>query len=136
MQGSSSAERAEDGGGSEMEGADRGPVPHRVRLRSDPALWSDTELMLLSEAAALFWPDGGPLTTTSLRTAVKHNQLDIVEIAGKQLTNKASVEKMCRCGPRKTMPEDVDDQTAVSAGIRPATSAAEYSRIRWAGVTR
>jgi hypothetical protein len=73
--------------------------PERVRARPDPGQWGDDELMSLGEAAALFWPDG-PLTTTSLRTAVRDRRLDVAEIAGKILTNKLAIGRMCVCGPR------------------------------------
>jgi hypothetical protein len=56
-------------------------VPLRLARWPDPSQWSDTELMSLYEAAALFWPEG-PLTVTSLRTAVRDGQLAIAEIAG------------------------------------------------------
>lgn len=55
-------------------------------------------MMTLPEAAALFFP--GVLTTTSLRTAVRDRRLDVVEIAGKILTNRLAIERMCVCGPR------------------------------------
>jgi hypothetical protein len=73
--------------------------PERVRARPDPDQWGENELMTLAEAAALFWP-GGLLTTTSLRTAVRDRRLDVAEIAGKILTNKQAIERMCVCGPR------------------------------------
>jgi hypothetical protein len=71
----------------------------RVRARPDPDAWGETELMTLAEAAALFWPNG-PLTTTSLRTAVRDRRLDVAEIAGKILTNRLAIGRMCVCGPR------------------------------------
>jgi hypothetical protein len=55
--------------------------PPRVENRPDPSEWPDDELMTLPEAAALFWPNR-PLTTTSLRTAVRDRRLEIAEIAG------------------------------------------------------
>jgi hypothetical protein len=82
-------------------GADRQDtkMPERVRQRPNPEDWSDDELMTLAEAAALFWPQG-PLTTTSLRTAVRDRVLDVAEIAGKLLTNKQAVVRMSECRPR------------------------------------
>jgi hypothetical protein len=74
-------------------------IPLRVIQRPDPQQWTDTEMMSLAEAAALFFPDG-LLTTASLRTSVKNRRLDVAEIAGKILTNKLAVRRMCVCGPR------------------------------------
>jgi hypothetical protein len=74
-------------------------LPPRVRERPDPRQWDGRELMSLQEAAALFWPNG-PLTTTSLRTAVRDRSLDVAEIAGKLLTNKEAIERMSVCRPR------------------------------------
>ncbi len=75
-------------------------VPARVKARPDPAQWTQTELMTLCEAAHLFWPDG-PLTTTSLRTAVRDRSLDVAEVAGKILTSKTAIERMSVCKPRQ-----------------------------------
>jgi hypothetical protein len=74
-------------------------IPPRVRERPDPRQWDARELMSLQEAAALFWPSG-PLTVTSLRTAVRDRTLDVAEIAGKLLTNKEAIERMSVCRPR------------------------------------
>jgi hypothetical protein len=59
-------------------------VPPRVALRSNPAQWADDELLTLVEAASLCWP-AGPLTTTSLRNAIRRGQLAYVAIAGNSL---------------------------------------------------
>ena len=105
--------------------------PPRVALRPDPAQWSASELMTLQEAAALFWPLG-PLTTTSLRTAVRDGKLEIAEVAGKILTNKDSIAKMSVCGVRaQPVPLPVDEGPA-AAGSGPPTmprSVAEYRRM-------
>ena len=74
-------------------------IPERVKLRPDPDQWGSDELMTLQEAASLFWPRG-PLTTTSLRTAVRDRTLDVAEIAGKLLTNKEAIVRMSICRPR------------------------------------
>lgn len=103
-------------------------APSRVVLRPHPELWSAVELMTLQEAAWLFWPMG-PLTTTSLRTAVRDRRLDVAEIAGKILTNKDSIEKMCRCSPRpKEVPPDAAPVPA-EAGAAMPRSVAEYRRM-------
>lgn len=78
-------------------------LPPRVALRPDPAQWDEDELMTLNEAAVLFWPMG-PLTTASLRTAVRDGKLEVAEIAGRLLTNKSSVKKMSMCSIRKCAP--------------------------------
>lgn len=89
----------------------------RVLHRPSPDEWSDDELMTLFEAAALFWPEG-PLTVTSLRTAVRDEKLAVAEIAGKLLTTKASIMTMSTCSirrseelrepePKKVMPRTV-----------------------------
>ncbi|MET4149081.1 MULTISPECIES: hypothetical protein [unclassified Bradyrhizobium] len=71
-------------------------LPPRVEKRPSPDQWSAVEIMTLDEAAHLMWPDG-PLTVTSLRTAVRDRQLDIVRVAGKILTCRAALERMLAC---------------------------------------
>lgn len=90
-------------------------------------MWSIDELMTLSEASLLFWPDG-PLTVTSLRTAVRHGQLDIVEIAGKLLTTKSAIQRMSACGPR-SLKEGSTQQDNNRAEAAPRT-VAEFRRRR------
>lgn len=103
-------------------------APTRVALRPDPAQWSADELMTLQEAASLFWPMG-PLTTTSLRTAVRDHQLEVAEIAGKILTNKDSIQKMCRCSSR-TKPGTPDAAPVpVEAAAGMPRTVAEYRRM-------
>jgi DNA primase len=77
----------------------RARAPLRALERPDPNEWSEEELMTLAEAAAVFWPSG-LLTETSLRTAVRDRRLDVSEIAGKLLTNKSAINRMCVCRPR------------------------------------
>lgn len=72
----------------------------RVARRPSPDEWSDDELMTLFEAAALFWPEG-PLTVTSLRTAVRDEKLAVAEIAGKLLTTKTAIAEMSTCSIRR-----------------------------------
>jgi hypothetical protein len=105
-------------------------LPPRVALRPDPVQWSDAELMTLQEAAVLFWPLG-PLTTTSLRTAVRDGKLEIAEIAGKLLTNKISIAKMSICSVRQPAPSAVELPSAASGGGSPGMprSVAEYRRM-------
>jgi hypothetical protein len=70
----------------------------RVCARPDPAAWREDELMTLGEAAALFWPDG-PLTETTLRTAVRDQRLSIAKIAGKFFTTKRAIAALAICRP-------------------------------------
>jgi hypothetical protein len=103
-------------------------LPARIALRPDPAQWRDDELMTLHEAAVLFWPMG-PLTTASLRTAVRDGKLEVAEIAGKLLTNKFSITKMSRCSIRKGEPASEarhDDPTPPPVLPR---SVAEFRRM-------
>lgn len=78
-------------------------LPLRVEKRPAQDQWTDEELMTLDEAANLLWPDG-PLTSNSLRTAVRNHELQIVKIAGKILTCKAALRRMsiCRSPPAET----------------------------------
>jgi hypothetical protein len=102
----------------------RPSVPHRVAKRPRPDEWQDHELLTLPEAAALFWPDG-PLTTTSLRTAVRDRQLEVAIIAGKFLTTKAAIRRMSTCSLRDVdeLPDDVEE----TGNGRP-TTVAEFRR--------
>jgi hypothetical protein len=79
-------------------------LPRRIEKRPSPTQWGEDELLTLAEAAALLWPEG-PLTTTSLRTAVRHGRLEVAEIAGKILTTKAALQRMAVCR-RRTSPLD------------------------------
>jgi hypothetical protein len=54
----------------------------RIEARPDPLSWDMDELMTLTEAVELHWPDG-PLTVPTLRTAIRDGQLAVCEIAGK-----------------------------------------------------
>lgn len=82
-------------------------APARVQARPDPAAWELDELMSLPEAAALFWP-AGPLSTHSLRVAVRDGALPVTIVAGKILTTRRSVLSMsvCRPIPGKATPSD------------------------------
>jgi hypothetical protein len=66
---------------------------HRVRARPRPEDWTDDETMTLIEAVGVFFPDG-PLTLSSLRTAIDARKLDIVTVAGKHLTTPRAVRKL------------------------------------------
>jgi hypothetical protein len=65
----------------------------RITKRPDPSQWAPNELLTLQEAAQLFWPDG-PITVSTLRTAVRDRQLAVVTIARKLFTCPAAVKAM------------------------------------------
>jgi hypothetical protein len=87
-------------------------APDRVAKRPRPDDWQEDELLTLAEAAALFWPEG-PLTTTSLRTAVRDRQLEVAVIAAKFFTTKTAIRRMSTCSLLKVdelpMTEGVED---------------------------
>lgn len=68
-------------------------APDRVAVRPSPDMWAEDELLTLPEAARLFWPDG-PLTTTSLRTAVRDGMLEIRTVAGRHMTTPAALRRL------------------------------------------
>ena len=71
-------------------------IPPRVAERPDPASWSADELLTLAEAATLYWPRG-PLSVSSLRTAVRDQRLPVTVIARKFLVTPAAILEMSRC---------------------------------------
>ena len=52
--------------------------------------------MALHEAVALMWPEG-PLTVSSLRTAIARGDLDCARIAGRIYTTRAALAAMTAC---------------------------------------
>jgi hypothetical protein len=70
-------------------------VPARIAARPDPADWGDDDLLTIPEAAALFWP-AGPLTDSSLRTAIRQRRLAVSVIAGKHFVTPAAIRQMAR----------------------------------------
>jgi hypothetical protein len=74
--------------------------PRRIAARPDPAQWGDDELLTFAEAAALLWPQG-PLTASSLRTAYRAGELEVVLIARKLLVTKAGLSAMTEGARRK-----------------------------------
>lgn len=77
-----------------------GIKPRRVAARPDPKDWADDELLTFAEAAALLWPSG-PLTASSLRTAYRAGELEVVMIARKLLVTKADLAAMTENARRK-----------------------------------
>lgn len=52
--------------------------------------------MALHEAVALLWPEG-PVTVSSLRTAIAHGSLGHARIAGRIYTTRAALAAMAEC---------------------------------------
>jgi hypothetical protein len=75
------------------------PKPRRNAARPDPASWGEEELTTFAEAAALPWPDG-PLTASSLRTAYRAAELEVVVIARKLLVTKRALNAMAEAARR------------------------------------
>lgn len=100
--------------------------------RPDPGSWAPDELMALNEVAAIFFPDG-PLTLTSLRTAVRRGELHVTRINGKLYTTPAAVAAMTSCAPAPVGPP-------TRMPSRPAVASAPVARtdrsIDAAGVIR
>ncbi len=71
-------------------------VPGRVAARPDPAQWAPDEPLSLPEAAALFFPDGEPLSLSSRRNAADEGKLAIAVVAGKHLTSPTTIREMLR----------------------------------------
>ncbi|MET3694838.1 hypothetical protein [Methylobacterium goesingense] len=103
-------------------------IPPRVAARPSQIEWDDDELLTLPEAAALMWPNG-PLTVSSLRTAVRDGQLQVVVVAGKILTNRAALRKMGTCGD--LAPAGVGRRQAVSDRASPADLEALQDAMLW-----
>ncbi|WMT76281.1 hypothetical protein [Bradyrhizobium sp. Ash2021] len=87
----------------------RRKTPKRVARRPDPDQWSENELLALHEAVALLWPRG-PLTVSSLRTAIAKGHLGHARIAGRLYTTRAALGAMseCRRIPEGGRPSEAD----------------------------
>jgi hypothetical protein len=72
-------------------------IPERIARRPNPSQWALDEVLTLEEAAALHWPEGGPLTARSLRTAAEVGALGTVIITRKRLTTRRQIAEMSRC---------------------------------------
>jgi hypothetical protein len=84
-------------------GKSRRGIPERVARRPDPVQWSEHELLALHEAVPLLWP-GGPVTVSSLRTAIAAGDLAHARIAGRIFTTRAALSAMAAC--RRTAAAD------------------------------
>jgi hypothetical protein len=58
-------------------------------------------MLTLPEAAALLWPEGRPLSASSLRTAYRAGDLEVVMVARKILTNLEAIDAMLQRSRRK-----------------------------------
>jgi hypothetical protein len=89
----------------------------RIADRPDPSQWAPDELLTLREAALLFWPSG-PITESTLRTAVRDGQLGVATIAGKLFTSPAQIGKLAvfsRRGPSPSAPVRPPTRVGMSA---------------------
>ena len=111
-------------------------VPPRIAERPDPASWRADELLTLDEAAALFWPQG-PLSVSSLRTAVRDRRLAVARIAGKLLVTPRAIVEMSHCSllpsPDQFHAEklfEAKNQGADSTIQRMSNNTSQQSRVR------
>lgn len=75
----------------------------RVRERPNPEMWAFDEIIFLPEAAELMFPKG-PLTVSSLRTAVRDGKLAVSVIAGKHFTTRRQILGLGACAPLPAPP--------------------------------
>lgn len=96
----------------------------RIAQRPRPELWDPDELMTLAEAAAVFFPDG-PLSLSSLRTAIRDGDLAITRVAGKILTTPRAIKEMTKPCPaeRQNRPDSIS--ASGTAGIRSGSFSTE-----------
>ena len=89
----------------------------RVRARPCPELWNDDEPMTLVEAAAVFFPNG-PLTLSSLRTAVCAGQLAVARVAGKDLTTPKAIKQLVTpcLAAKQNRPAYISAQNVIDRG--------------------
>jgi hypothetical protein len=100
----------------------RAPDLRRVRQRPDPESWGLDELLTIPEAALLHWPQG-PLTVTSLRTAIRDGQLAVAVIAGKFFTTRRHLSSATACkvlekSDADLAPKGPEDRTLTKAEAR------------------
>ncbi|MBB3020402.1 hypothetical protein FHR70_003483 [Microvirga lupini] len=90
----------------------------RVAARPDPALWREDELLSLGEAVALFWPDG-PLSVSSLRTAIRDGRLPVSVVAGKFFVTPLALRALSNCQVlRPAAPEAAEPTRRASDAVR------------------
>src|SRR5712672_1295713 len=89
----------------------------RAKARPDPAQWSEDEVMTLIEAVEGFFPQG-PLTVSSLRTAVDAGTLESAKVAGKNLTTPRAIRKLVKpsCLAAKPSRHDSGSEKTKDAG--------------------
>jgi hypothetical protein len=77
------------------------PTKNRALARPNPEDWGQNELMTLPEAVGVFWPSG-PLSVSTLRTAIRAGRLEVSVVARRHLTTPAAIARMSQCGVLKT----------------------------------
>jgi len=98
----------------------RAKIPERIARRPDARQWSSDELLTLHEAVALLWPTG-PVTVSSLRTAIRHGDLGHARIAGKIFTTPAALAELAACVKRQP-----DKPAAAAPAGRQPDALADY----------
>jgi hypothetical protein len=115
------------------------PDLSRVRQRPDPESWGLDEMLTLPEAALLHWPQG-PLTVTSLRTAVRDGQLAVAVIAGKHFTTRRHLATLTACKmvaktSAEPAPERPGERTLTSEEARQLLDS-ELSSLRYPRISQ
>jgi hypothetical protein len=113
-------------------------IPRRVAARPDPKAWGDDEPLSLMEAAALFFPDGEPLSEKSLRHAARTGKLAITVVAGKILTSPAAIRDMLKpklvaAPPPTRPPPEPAAPSASEASAPPGVSRARRKLVEALG---
>src|SRR5665213_1041468 len=102
----------------------------RVKQRPRPQDWADDEAMMLIEAVAVFFPDG-PLTLSSLRTAIAAGTLEVAVVAGKILVTPRAVKKMvtpsCRAVKRNRRASGLERTTRLGSSSTVAGKSAQVA---------
>lgn len=86
-------------------------ISSRVRRRPDPNQWAADEPLTLSEAIALFWPEG-PITISSLRTEIRNGRLTPGLVAGRFYVTPAQLRDLFRPIPCQDRQRDQDSTFA------------------------
>jgi hypothetical protein len=94
----------------------KGAPSERVLQRPHVTDWEPDELLTLPEAAFLYWPEG-PITTATLRTAVRKRELGVTVIASRFFTTRRAIEAMSVPAIRQEAPKK---DAAVEQAVRPA----------------
>lgn len=71
-------------------------VPERIRMKPRPEVWGEDELLSLTEAVALYWPDG-PISVCSLRHMIHAGQLKVSVIGRRHLVTPRALRALSDC---------------------------------------